>query len=322
VFGVLGAWDGIWYRRIASGGYLLIPGRQSDPAFFPLYPVLLRAFHATGLGYLTSGIVLSNAMLLVALVAVEALTREVFDGTFARRTTIYVAVFPFGYVFSMMYPESFVLASVALAALAANRGRWWWAAVFSAGAALARPEGLFVAVPVLQAAWVLRRETAPVKRGVAVTAVLAPAAALASFPLYLGYVLGDPLAWNHAEQAWGRRFSPLGFLRTFGHLPRALATHPWLVRDIAACVVYVGLLAVSRRAGVPTAWFIGAVAIVLLPLFSGSFESVGRFGLLAPPLFWALAWLGGRRRGLDYAIRGVSVALLVGATLTIPFVFP
>ena len=29
VFGPLEAWDGIWYRLIATHGYLLVPGRQS-----------------------------------------------------------------------------------------------------------------------------------------------------------------------------------------------------------------------------------------------------------------------------------------------------
>ena len=33
--GPLQAWDGRWYRIVAGTGYLLVPGRQSDPAFFP-----------------------------------------------------------------------------------------------------------------------------------------------------------------------------------------------------------------------------------------------------------------------------------------------
>src|SRR6266536_4700984 len=47
-FGVLSAWDGIWYRRVAEHGYLLVPGQQSDTAFFPLYPALLHVVHSTG----------------------------------------------------------------------------------------------------------------------------------------------------------------------------------------------------------------------------------------------------------------------------------
>ena len=43
--GPLEAWDGRWYRIVADSGYLLVPGRQSDPAFFPPHrfdPAFLR----------------------------------------------------------------------------------------------------------------------------------------------------------------------------------------------------------------------------------------------------------------------------------------
>jgi hypothetical protein len=321
VLGVLGGWDGRWYRMIASNGYLLVPGRQSDPAFFPLYPILLRVVHTLGVGYQAAGLLLSNGALLAALVAFQALTRELLGPSLARRATIYVAIFPLGYVFSMSYPESLVLGAIALAGLAAVRGRWSTAAICAAAAALARPEGLFVVLPILASAWAQRIGASSVRRGLALGAVLAPVAALASFPAYLGFVLHDPFAWNDAEHAWGRRFSPLGFVRAVTHLPSMLAQNPWLVRDVVCFFVYLVLLAAARRAGTPGPWLIGGVAVLVLPLFSGAFTAIGRFGLLVPPLFWGLAWLG-RRREADRAIRVASLVLLAGATFTIPFVFP
>ena len=120
-FGLLGAWDGRWYRIIASHGYLLIPGRQSDPAFFPLFPLLLRAVHAVGLGYETAGLLISNVAFFAALVAFNALSRELFGQSFARRATVYLAIFPLGYVFSMSYPEAVVLGALAVAAGGAAR---------------------------------------------------------------------------------------------------------------------------------------------------------------------------------------------------------
>ena len=58
--GLLGAWDGVWYQRVAAHGYLLIPGRQSDTAFFPLYPILLRGLHAFELPYTAAGAIIST----------------------------------------------------------------------------------------------------------------------------------------------------------------------------------------------------------------------------------------------------------------------
>lgn len=319
--GPLESWDGRWYRLVASSGYLLVPGRQSDPAFFPLFPVLMRGVHALGPGYATSGLILSNVGFFVALVAFYALTHALFDDSMARRAVAYLAVFPFGYTFSMMYPESIVLALIALAVLAAMRGRWGWAAACAAAAALARPEGLFVAVPLVALAWQQRETLSRSKRGLALGAVLAPLAAIGSFSLYLGHVLGDPMAWSQAQRAWGREFRPLGAIHAIEHLGTAVSRDAWVVRDVVAVVLYLALLAVAARAGVTWPWLLSGLAIVVLPLFSGSFDSVSRFGLLAPAVFWGLAALG-RDPRVNKLILAVSVPLLAAAIVTLPLRFP
>jgi hypothetical protein len=319
--GPLQAWDGRWYRMVADSGYLLVPGRQSDPAFFPLYPVLLRAGHATGLSYSAAGLLISNAAFLVALCAFFALTEAIAGEGMARRATAYLAVFPFGYVFSMVYPESIVLALIAFAALAGMRRRWGIAAACAAAAALARPEGLFVALPLAALAWQQRHSLSPRARGLALGAVVAPFAAIASFSVYLWTALGDPMAWSQAQRAWGREFSPLGFVRAIEGLGAAFAHDAWVTRDVAAAVVYLVLLAAAARAGVPWPWLASGVAIVVLPLFSGSFDSISRFGLLAPAAFWGLAAIGKNRRA-HVLILAASLALLAGAVIALPLRFP
>lgn len=319
--GPLDAWDGRWYRMVAGSGYLLVPGRQSDPAFFPFYPALLRAGHAAGLGLSTTGLLVSNIGFLGALVAFHALSRALHGDAAARRATAYLAVFPFGYVFSMVYPESVVLALVALAALAGLRRRWGWAAACAAAAALGRPEGLFVALPLAAMAWQQRHELSPRARGVAAGAVLAPVAAIGSFSLYLGRALGDPMAWSVAQRAWGRHFSPIGFVDAIEGLGRAFGQDAWVVRDVVAVLVYLVLLALAARAGVSWPWVLSGLGIVVLPLFSGTFDSVGRFGLLAPALFWGLA-AAGRGRRAHRAILALSLPLLAAAVVVLPLQFP
>jgi len=321
VFGLLASWDGRWYRLVAEHGYLLVPERQSDPAFFPLYPMLLRAAHGLGLSYASTGLLLSNVVLLVALFAFYALGTEVVGAMVARRATVYVAIFPAGYVFSMSYPESFVLAAMSLAALAALRGRWGLAAACASAGALARPEGAFVALPLLAIALDGQRHRSPHERGLAFGAALAPFAVLASFPLYLGFVLHDPFAWSKAESRWGRHFSPIGFVDAFDRLPAAFDHSAWVLRDLGALAGYLLLLWLARRSSVPLAWRLAGLAVVALPVFSGSFDSIARFGLLVPAVFWGLAWVG-RHRHADRAIRIASIGLLAAATATIPYAFP
>jgi len=165
------------------------------------------------------------------------------------------------------------------------------------------------------------RERAPRQRGLALGAVLAPFATLGSFALYLGQTLHDPFAWTHAERAWGRQFTPFGLIATIRALPRAVEGNPWVLRDVLCLLVYVALLWAAFRAGAPRAWIAAGALVAILPTFSGSFHSIGRFGLLAPAMFWGLAALGAQRRA-DAAIRALGTVLLVAGTVSLAWVFP
>jgi hypothetical protein len=321
-FVLLESWDSHWYRIIAGRGYLLVPHQYSDPAFFPLLPIVERLGAVIGLPYVVTGALVANLGFLAGLMALYALGCELLPETDARRSAIYLAIFPMGFVFALAYPEGLVLPLVALAGLFAVRDRWLAAAVCAAAATLARPEGLFLALPL--AAIALRRWTAASDslRARSLAAVLAPAAALASFSGYLWWTLGDPLAWSKAERAWGRSFSAHGIRTAFTQLLIAPSHHNgWVYRDVVFCVLYVVLLVVALRAGLPRSWIAAGAATVLLPIASGSFTSDARFGLLVPPIFWGLAILG-RRRALDRALLALCPLLLIAGVVTLPLRWP
>src|SRR6476660_1374469 len=90
---ILSYWDGVWYRTIAEQGYLLIPGRQSDPAFFPLFPIVLRALQGLGLSFLTTGILVTNAAFVIGVVAFYELSKRVVPYEVARTSAMFAAVF-------------------------------------------------------------------------------------------------------------------------------------------------------------------------------------------------------------------------------------
>src|SRR5262249_6519046 len=139
---------GAWYRNVAQHGYLLIPGHQSDPAFFPLYPILLRALHAVGLPYVAGGVLISNLVFVVAIVGFYELGRELLPEELGFRGALGAAAFPAGFAYSMLYPESVVLAALVLALLLALRGWWIASAVAGSIAALGRPEAALFVIPV------------------------------------------------------------------------------------------------------------------------------------------------------------------------------
>ena len=214
------------------------------------------------------------------------------------------------------------LAAIALAGVLALRRRWLACAAFAAAAVLARPQGLFLFLPlgaVVVRAWPTLTEA---ERPRALAAVLAAPAALAALAAYHWRTFGDALAFSTAQSAWGRNFSLDGATRAVYELldPNTFEVE-WLYRDLALCVVYVACLVLARHAGVPASWVVAGALMFLLPLQTGSFTSATRFGLLALPVYCGLAWLG-RYRPLDPAIRTTSLVLLVVAASTILLHWP
>jgi hypothetical protein len=171
-------------------------------------------------------------------------------------------------------------------------------------------------VPLLALA--LRREvrSRPGEVGRALAAAAAAPAALIAVAAYQRLIVGDPLAFSHAQVEWGRAFSLLGAGRAVHELLHASGNNVWLARDAAACAVYLVLLVIARRVGVPWPWIAAALGVVLLPLETGSFTSDARFGLLAPAVYVGLGRLGAARRA-DLVLRAGMALLLVGATATI-----
>jgi hypothetical protein len=317
---ILSYWDGVWYRTVADQGYLLIPGRQSDPAFFPLFPIILRGLHGLGLSFLTTGILVANGAFVVGVLAFYELGRRVVPLDVARTSAVLAALFPMSFVFSMTYPESLVLAALALALLFALNGRWTLSAVAGAAGALGRPEAMFFALPLAAIAIDCARASGRAAAGRAMGAAFAPVASVATFPLYLGWALHNVSAWSGAEHAWGRSFSLGGIAHAVQQLHER-GQSPWLWRDAGFCVIYLVLLAAARRVGIAWPWLLAGAALVLLPLASGTFLSDARFGVLALPAYWGAGALA-RRRIVRLPLLVVSAGLLVAGTMTIPLATP
>jgi hypothetical protein len=266
--------------------------------------------------------VVSNLALLVGLLAMYELGRTLLPEADARRAACYLAIFPYSFVFSMAYPEGLAIAAVALAALFATRHKWLSAGVCVSAATLARPQGVFLVLPLAAIAWQSWGAMSERKRAQAVAALLAGPAALLSFSLYLWHTVGSPVAWSKAELAWGRSFSVDGPVRAVHELFVAPSHHnAWIYRDFAFCLLYLGLLAAASRAHVPWPWLLCGAAMVLLPLGSGTFTSDGRFGLLALPAFWGLAALG-RNAVVNRVVLTLSPILLAAAVVTLRVRFP
>src|SRR5205085_7325056 len=110
-------WDSEWYLSVAKDGYRLVPGQESNVAFFPLYPCAVRALHfifpfRSDAGWFLLGILLSNGSLLLSLAFSNRLVRLDYDHATAARTVLYLCLFPTTLFLSAFYSESLFLACV------------------------------------------------------------------------------------------------------------------------------------------------------------------------------------------------------------------
>jgi hypothetical protein len=315
------AWDSGWYFDIAQRGYYWNPSGQSSLAFFPLYPLLMRVlawpFGGGDRALWIAGIALSYACLLLGLTVLHRLTATTFgDRETARRTVLYVAVFPFAYFFTEVYTESlFLLASVSAVA-AAVASRWGGAGLLGALAALTRPNGVLIAVPLALLALSGRPRFAELARRAAAIALVP--LAFGAFCAFAYRLSGDPLGWLHAQAHWGYTVGNRPWVELM-HLLDGLEKHGlygYLFSDPLAPYYFLhGMAALAFVALTPSIFTrmgpaLGAYVAVSLyvPLSGNALEGIGRYAATLFPAFMLLGTITSRR---------VHEAILIGGALVL-----
>ena len=198
--------DSDWFIGIAQHGY----ARNGGEVFYPLYPLALAGVgRAFGGHYVVAGIVVSLVCGAAAFVLLYRLALVHLDLDGARRTLLYVAVFPMSLFLQAVYSESLYLLCAVGAFVLAERRRWLPAGVVAGLALLTRISGLALLPALVWLAW----RSAERRRAVASVAVALPIGAL--FPFWLWLRLDAPRSEFTNEVGWSRHFShagPLGGL--------------------------------------------------------------------------------------------------------------
>jgi hypothetical protein len=307
--------DALWFLRIADSGY-----RDGDgsAAFFPLYPMLVRGVSVVVGGHpLAAGLLVSNAALAAALAALYLLVARESSRRVARRTVLYLAIFPSALFFLAPYSESVFLLLVLLSFLAARSARWPLAGLAGAGAALTRSAGLML-VPalVVEAASQLRRARGP-SRWVALLWACAPAVGTAGYLWFWERLNGAGLTPFRQQGQWQREPAmPVATLvegtrqafRWFGVYAGGYHLLDWLI--VVPCLVLAVVAAMRLR----PSYAVYAWGSILLPLSfvfpDRPLMSMPRFLAVVFPLHWALATVTERRPGAHEAAVAVSAGLL------------
>ncbi|MDT7541556.1 MAG: hypothetical protein QOE33_1460 [Acidobacteriota bacterium] len=305
-----------WYMRLAADGYEHQPFSaegQMNWAFFPLYPMALRAVALmTGEFHLT-GVALSTFFFFFALLLFHQLTIAYgFSTRDANRAVFYLAAFPVSYFFSLPLTESLFLLLTVASFHAAKRERWLVAGLAGALASATRSTGVLL----LPALTILYSETyRSIRPRWNFLPLLLIPTGLLSFMLFLHATTGNALAFMDVQTAWGRQ--PTFFLFTlFDYLrnPLLLAV-PWdfrLLNFLAATgALLCGVALLLWRKFSLAAY---ALLSVVVSLSAGLLQSQARYASVLFPAFIVLATCG-RKPRTDQIIRTVFLILLTLMTI-------
>ncbi|MFJ7061423.1 mannosyltransferase family protein [Streptomyces microflavus] len=214
-------WDANHYLHIARDGYFpadagpWVSGWDNREAFFPGFPLLLRAVHTIVPSWTGAGLLISFVAGAVAVLALARIARTyVPEDTDGRRTVLFFLLSPCVVFLTAGYTEALFLAFALPAWLAAQRHHWALACTLTALATTVRVSGLFLAAAIA----VLFALSARSGRGRGGRAgsqrawrsvgwLALPALPPAAYSWYLHDRTGDWMAWKHAqERGWYREF--------------------------------------------------------------------------------------------------------------------
>jgi Mannosyltransferase (PIG-V) len=324
LFGTFAQWDSGWFLRIAEHGYDV----KETSAFFPLYPLVVRAVSAAVGSTLVAGLLVSLVSAGVAAILLLKVAREVIGEDAAGDAVLYLALYPIAFVFTGVYADGLFLALALGSFVAAMRGRAWLAGVCGGLAVLTRLIGIALVPALLYLLW--KRQSPRRAARWALPMLLLPCA-LEGYRLYLRHRFGDSLAFVHVLKAhWTRatpHWGPLGGLweairagssgaaTLVRDLPAAsgspgglaqadqLATWNLVHLVLLGCVLWLTWVA-WRRLGTAFGLYALVVALALLSTTVHSFplQSFPRYVLADFPLFLALASVTATRPRLRQAV--------------------
>jgi hypothetical protein len=292
---VLTSWDGAWYYRIIRDWYptsippdITYEMPEARAAFFPVYPMLVRAVDAVlpG-GDVLAGLLLNTLLGAVAIWLVGLLAREVFGERVAYRAMLLMVFFPGSFVLSFTYSEATLIAVAAGCLLCLQRRQWLAAGVLALIGTGTRPNGLALVAACAVAALFAIRDRREWK------ALVAPALAPIGFIAFQWYLYArtGEWAWFRVQtEAWdeGTSFGWTAVKNTLEAFIRPLSS-PTDIITAVSFITMIALLVVMWKRRVPAPWVAFTLVVLALMILPATVTARPRFLYTAFPAFIAVA---------------------------------
>lgn len=302
--------DAFWYEKIAINSYPVIEDKldlgysegsefkQSEWAFFPFYPFLIKTFASmpgvdTNLSFLLISLIFSLLGFVLFYIFLEGYFKKTREALFI---TLLFITFPFHYYFSVFYTEAIFFCFLMGSFVSVQQKKYWLTSLLIIPLTLIRPNGIILLVPLYL--FMLENEGL-LKRGISMKKTFQKENVLRSFfflsgpiafLLYGFYQLemtGEFFAFSVAQQGWYREFMfPLLALFREGNLANQF--------NSVYTILFILIAAFSWKK-FPLSLNVLIWLSLLLPLTSGSVQSMPRFISLIFPFSlligsWVYKW--------------------------------
>lgn len=301
ILDIWGRWDTEWYLDIIQKGYEIrgdITTTSSNIAFFPLYPYtvkylsfLIPESSRSVENIFVLGVFVSNIMFLFALALLYKLIKLQFDDSeVARRSVLYLLIFPTSFFFSCFYTESaFLLISIGCF-YAAHKRAWLLSSIFGALLTLCRPLGILVIIPLIymyfkSINWQVRRIQWKI-----LYFLLIPMSFF-SFLLSIYHVTNNLFAPMQIQQAWNRSFTLPWITIINPNMDWGYITH--IDRSVTLAFIFLTIISVIILKSI--SYSIYSFLLLLPPLCTGTLLSMSRYVVIIFPIFITMAFLGKRK---------------------------
>ena len=128
---VFNGWDSGHYQHIAVNGYEYADdGREHNVAFFPLFPLMVRAMMSLGLSFDIAGTLINNGAFLIALYCVYSFVKQYCSRNQAEWTTAVLAFSPGSMFAGVIYTEGLYLALSTAALRAFDNRKYGWSTLW------------------------------------------------------------------------------------------------------------------------------------------------------------------------------------------------
>lgn len=282
-------WDAHWYTYIADYGY-----NAQSIVFFPVIVVLIKAISRLGdINSAIAGLIVCNIFALLSFWAMAAVFRSDMPEDKTIQALLAYAVMPTSFFLNSIYTEPLFLTFSLACIYFVRQKKWHIAGISAALATLTRNIGITLILLLLLEYW----QSANKPRSVHFF-LYAPAALL-GFMIYNLFLTGDPIAFVHTQQIWGREFglpwpnfynNILLILHTIPHTEPGILLDTVMVLFSLAALLF---LTLNPSAKIRASYLVIGWIWLSIPLFSTSpafpLYSLARFVLVIFPIyiFWA-----------------------------------